>query len=253
MTDKPDDKKPDEPDKKKRAETPAPGASGSMADKFAASVDEIERAIEAALMRLEAERKAEAKSAAEAAARKTSVSRRVSIAALLLTMMLSFLGFVRARSDSASSNDKTIATQSNTDAGTEWSLYQTKQSQRTGLQEAMDTIERAVLGLQPTDIRRRLARFHHREYEAKIRVLDEENRQVFHRIQALNRREYHVLKDAEHHDKRTGRYDMGIRTLTLALVLISVTLLVDRDYLFWFGLGVASIGAVLGVTGYFLG
>ncbi len=45
---------------------------------------------------------------------------------------------------------------------------------------------------------------------------------------------------------------MGIRTLTLALVLISVTLLVDRDYLFWFGLGIAAIGAALGVTGYFL-
>jgi len=45
---------------------------------------------------------------------------------------------------------------------------------------------------------------------------------------------------------------MGIRTLTLALVLISVTLLVDRSYLFWFGLLVAAIGAALGVTGYFL-
>jgi hypothetical protein len=45
---------------------------------------------------------------------------------------------------------------------------------------------------------------------------------------------------------------MGIRTLTLALVLISVTLLVDRGYLFWFGLAIAAIGAVLGVTGYFL-
>ena len=45
---------------------------------------------------------------------------------------------------------------------------------------------------------------------------------------------------------------MAIRTLTLALVLISVTLLVDRAYLFWFGLTVAAIGAAFGMTGYFV-
>jgi hypothetical protein len=248
MTDKPSP--PEEP--KKRAETPSPGASGSMADRLSASVDEIERAIEAALLRLEAERKAEQKDAKAAADRKASVSRRVSIAALLLTMMLSFLGFVRAHADSKSNDDKTVATQSTNDAATEWSLYQTKQAQRTNLQEGMDTIERSVLGMQANDVRRRLARFHHREYEARVHVLDDETRQVFHRIQALNRREYLAHKDADHNDRRKDRYDMGIRTLTLALVLISVTLLVDRDYLFWFGLGVAAIGGMLGVTGYFL-
>jgi hypothetical protein len=31
-----------------------------------------------------------------------------------------------------------------------------------------------------------------------------------------------------------------------------VTLLVDRHDLFWFGLGVSAIAAVLGVTGYFV-
>jgi hypothetical protein len=52
---------------------------------------QIERLIEQAMARLEAERKAEAKQAAAAAAIKETGSRRVSIAALLLTMMLSFL------------------------------------------------------------------------------------------------------------------------------------------------------------------
>jgi Domain of unknown function (DUF4337) len=245
MTD--DDKKHD------RAETPSPASSGStVADRLSASVEEIERAIEAALLRLEIERKAEQKAAHEASERKTQVSRRVSISALLLTMMLSFLGFVRAGSDSAATTDKTTATQSKNDAATEWSLYQTKQAQRTSLQEAMDTIERSVLGMKPDDSRRRLARFHHREYEQRVRLLDEETRQVFHRIQTLERAEYDASVDAAHHDRRTARYDMGIRTLTLALVLISVTLLVDRDYLFWCGLAISAIGAVFGVTGYFL-
>lgn len=243
----------DKEDPKPRAETPSPASSGStVADRLSASVEEIERAIEAALLRLEAERKAEQKSAHEASERKTQVSRRVSIAALLLTMMLSFLGFVRAGSDNTANTDKTTATQSKNDAATEWSLYQTKQAQRTSLQEAMDSIERSVLGMQPNDRSRRLARFQHRVYEQHVRALDEETRQVFHRIQTLERAEYDATVDAAHHDARTARYDMGIRTLTLALVLISVTLLVDRDYLFWCGLAIAAIGAVFGVTGYFL-
>ncbi len=227
-------------------------SADTSADRLSASVDEIERAIENAMARLEAERKAEATAAADAAERKSSVSRRVSIAALLLTMMLSFLGFVRAGEDNTSNDDKVVVQQSKNDAASEWALYQTKQAQRTSLVEAEDAIERAVLGMRADDPGRRLARFNHREYAAKVRLVDNENRQVFQRIQSLNRREYLAQVDADHHDRRKSRYDMGIRTLTLALVLISVTLLVDRDYLFWCGLLTAAIGAVLGVTGYFL-
>ncbi len=224
----------------------------SSADRLSASVEEIERAIESAMARLDAERKAEADVAAAKDAHKSAVSKRVSIAALLLTMMLSFLGFVRAGEDTASNDDKVIVQQSKNDAASEWALYQTKQAQRTGLVEAEDAIERSVLGMRPDDPGRRLARFNHREYAAKVRLVDDENRQVFHGIQSLNRREYLAQRDADHHDRRKDRYDMGIRTLTLALVLISVTLLVDRDYMFWSGLAIAAIGAVLGVTGYFL-
>ncbi len=214
--------------------------------------EDLEKAIETALARLEAERKLEVAAAAKAAAAKAAVGRRVSIAALLLTMMLSFLGFVRAQSESAETDAKGIVQQSRNEAATEWTLYQTKTSQRSGFIEAEDVLAREVLSLAPSDPRRRLARFHHHEYEARVRALDEDNRQVFHRIQALESRAYAAQKNADHHDRRTKRYDMGIRTLTLALVLISVTLLVDRSYLFFFGLLVAAIGASFGVTGYFL-
>jgi hypothetical protein len=227
-------------------------AASDVADRLSASVDEIEAAIETAMARLEAARKTEAAAAAAEAAHKQQITRRVSISALLLTMMLSFLGFVRAKSDKDANNDKTVATQSRNDAATEWSLYQAKAAQRSGFLEAQDALAREVLSLPAGDPRRRLVRFHHHEYEDKVRQLDDESGQVFFAIQALNRREYLALKDAEHHDRRTDRYDMGIRTLTLALVLISVTLLVDRAFLFWFGLLVASIGATFGVTGYFL-
>jgi hypothetical protein len=231
---------------------PTPAVPDIAPDRLSASVDEIERAIESAMAKLEAERKAEAAAAHEASAHKNAVSRRVSIAALLLTMMVSFLGFVRAQSDSNESDDKLIVQQSKSDAATEWSLYQTKIAQRSGFIEAEDTLAREVLSLPSNDPRRRLARFHHHEYEAQVRQLDADNLEVFHRIQNLDLREYHAERDAAHHHRRTDRYDMGIRTLTLALVLISVTLLVDRAYLFWFGLLVAAIGAAFGVTGYFL-
>jgi hypothetical protein len=234
-------------------DAPTPESSGGLpADRLAASVDEIEHAIETALARLEAERKAEADRAAAAAVHKQATTRRVSISALLLTMMLSFLGFVRAKSDKDASTDKVLAQQDRNDAATEWALYQTKTAQRSGFIEAEDALAREVQLLKPDDPRRRLARFHHREYEEKVRTLDDDSRQVFFRIQSLNRGEYLALKDAEHHDRRTDRYDMGIRTLTLALVLISVTLLVEGAYLFWFGLLVAAIGAMFGMTGYFL-
>ncbi|MGE5187158.1 MAG: DUF4337 family protein [Acidobacteriota bacterium] len=221
-------------------------------DRLSASVDEIERAIEGALSRMEAERKAEHALAEADAAHKTALSKRVSVAALLLTMMVSFLGFVRAQSDSDESSDKLVVQQSKNDAATEWSLYQTKTAQRSGFIEAEDQLAREVLSLPQDDARRRLARFHHREYEQRVRQLDEDNNLVFQRIQALDRRVYLTERDADHHHRQTDRYDMGIRTLTLALVLVSVTLLVDRAYVFWFGILVAAIGAAFGVSGYFL-
>jgi hypothetical protein len=231
---------------------PAEPEGSPPTDPLSSSVAEIERALESALAKLEAARKVEAAAAAATVSHKAAISRRVSISALLLTMMLSFLGFVRAVSDSADADDKLVVQQTSNAAATEWSLYQTKTAQRSGFIEAEDTLAREVLSLPANDPRRRLARFHHHEYEAKVRTLDDENRQVFHRIQSLNLRNYYAQRDEEHHHRRTERYDMGIRTLTLALVLISVTLLVDRAYLFWFGLLVAAIGATLGVTGYFL-
>jgi hypothetical protein len=236
------------------ASEPPPAASASLnVDRLSASVEEIERAIESAMARLEAQRKLEADKAAATAKHKEGINRQVSIAALLLTMMLSFLGFVRAQSDSDASADKAVALQSKNDQSTEWSLYQVRTAQRASFVVAEDDLARAVLGLAAGDPARRLARFHHHEYEAKVRALDDENRRVFHHIQGLARREYLALRDAAHHDAQTDRYDMGIRTLTLALVLISVTLLVDRAYLFWFGLAVSALGAGFGISGYFLG
>jgi hypothetical protein len=204
------------------------------------------------MARREQERKTEAAKAAAKAAHKDDVNKRVSIAALLLTMMLSFLGFARASSDSDASGARAVAQESKSDAATEWSLYQTKTAQRSGFLEAEDGLSREVLALPDADPRRRLARFHHRAYEAQVKSIDDENRQVFFLIQTLNRRQYVSLREAAHHDRRTVRYDMGIRTLTLALVLISVTLLVDRAYLFWLGLLIAATGAGLAVSGYFL-
>jgi hypothetical protein len=232
-----------------------PPADPSASTPPTSSVAQLEALLERTMARVEAERTTSidhAATAAAAAAAKEAGNRRVSIAALLLTMMLSFLGFVRANEDAEIAGDKVVALQSKNDASTEWTLYQTKIAQRSSYHEAQDALARDALSMPAADPRRRLGRFHHREYELKVLQLDDENRQVFYVIQALGRREYHALKDVEHHARRTTRYDMAIRTLTLALVLISVTLLVTRKYLFWFGLFVASIGAFLGVTGYFL-
>src|ERR1700689_3218279 len=121
----------------------------------ASSVEEIERAIETAMARLEAERKSEADAAAAASRHKEATTRRVSISALLLTMMLSFLGFVRAQTDTNEGDDKLVAQQGRNDVATEWALYQTKTAQRSGFVAAEDTLSREVLSLSATDPRRR--------------------------------------------------------------------------------------------------
>jgi hypothetical protein len=47
------------------------------------------------------------------------------------------------------------------------------------------------------------------------------------------------------------RYDMGTRVRTLALVLVSVTILANRSVLFWIGSFIAAIGAFIAIGGYF--
>lgn len=213
---------------------------------------ELERVVDTVATRFEEVRAKDRKEHDEAARKTKHITSRVSIAAFTLTMLLSFLGFVRAGTDSASTALKTAAGKASDEIAGEWALYEARTSQRSAYQLGRDTLVRDSRGFADGDPRLRLARFSHAGYGLEIRRLDRENAQVFFVIQDLAMSEMHALRDAGRLDRRTHWYDMGIRTLTLALVLISVTLLANRDYLFWLGLVVAGSGAAIAVNGYFL-
>jgi hypothetical protein len=213
---------------------------------------ELETVVARAMSVLEERMRREREALEEEDRKQKRTTSRVSIAAFTLTMLLSFLGFVRAANDSTSTGLRNAAGKANDDIAGEWSLYQTRTAQRTGYEVARDSLTRESLGLPAGDPRLRLARFSYADYGQSIRRLDRENRQVFFVIQDLTTSAMHDLRDAANHDRQTYWYDMGTRTLTLALVLISVTLLAHRDYLFWLGLFVALAGAAVAINGYFL-
>lgn len=213
---------------------------------------ELERVVAAAMRSFEERTAKERKEAADAAKKQERITSRVSIAAFTLTMLLSFLGFVRAGTDSASTDLKTAAGKATDEIAAEWALYQTRTAQRSEFEVARDSLARDSLAFPAGDARLRLSRFSYADYGLQIRRLDRENQQVFFVIQDLSTAAMHDVRDADQFDRQSHWYDMGTRTLTLALVLISVTLLAHRDYLFWMGLIVALAGAVIAVNGYFL-
>ena len=75
---------------------------------------------------------------------------------------------------------------------------------------------------------------------------------MFFVIGDLERRQIQALRQADHIDGKIARYDMGIRVLTLALVILSVTLLANQRHLFSAAVIIAFIGAAISVSGYFM-
>jgi hypothetical protein len=109
-----------------------------------------------------------------------------------------------------------------------------------------------VAALPPGDPRLRVAELNHVEYASRITALDNESRRVFFVIQDLERRHQSLMRQAQHIDRKIEQYDMGTRVLTLALVILSVTLLANQEQLFWMAVLIAFVGAGIAVNGYFV-
>lgn len=210
-------------------------------------VDEIEHILE----RYDAKRRAEDAVEKEQVARKEELTGRVSVAAIALTMLMSFLGFARAERQEASDNAKTDALQAKADSEADWAYYQTRSAERASYRLADETLSQQSARLRETDLRLRDAEVHHAEYATRIAAIDHGNRRVFYSIQDLVRRRILKTREMNRLDRMVDRYDMGTRVLTLALVLLSVTLLANRRSLFWIALVVALLGATIAIAGYF--
>ena len=223
-----------------------------MADEPKAHLDDIAAAVEAAMERLEARNKIHDAEEKRRAAEKESLSNRVSVAALALTMLLSFLGFARSERDDAAKEQHHVADKARQDAEDNWTLYQNRAAERAGYMVAEDQITREASGLAEDDSRYRLAALNHVEYATRVSQLDNENRHVFFVIEALERPQARAQRAAAHIEQKIERYDMGTRVLTLALIILSVTLLANQSRLFLLGVIVAFAGAGIAVSGYFM-
>ena len=214
--------------------------------------DEIAGAVHDAITQYDEARVAREAPDREKAKRKERLTSRVSIAAISLTMLMSFLNFARTERDHASGSAKGEASGARANAEANWQHYQTTTAERANYRVADDALVQSVSTLPDEDPRVGVAHVQHIEYESRIRAIDRENQQIFFLVQDLERRAVIASRNAEGIDRGIARYDLGARVLTLALVLLSVTLLANRSYLFWVGIGVAAVGAAIAVNGYFV-
>jgi hypothetical protein len=210
---------------------------------------------ETALLREEValqKREAEARDLREA--RSEELKNRVSVAAIILTTALSFIGNVRSdRSDTAGS--ARAAAESARRQGAElWAYYQMKMSEKASLEIARDRIrlDLAARGIQREDARARLDVLKLTGYEESIRDFDTETQRVFFRVQELEVQEDVQQRAAIEPSRSAFRYELGGKLITLALILLSVTILSSKRYLLVAGVALGSIGLLVALDGYFL-
>lgn len=179
---------------------------------------------------------------------------RVSVAAIILTTALSFIGNVKGDRADAASGFKAEAADARRQAAEVWAYYQTKLAERTELTLARDRVrlDLARRGLSRDDPQAKLDTFKLTGYEERIRDFDAETRRVFYRVQDLEREEDVSQRASIEPGRAVARYDLGSKLLTLALILLSVTILSEKRYLLWAGVALGSIGLLLALNGYFL-
>ena len=185
---------------------------------------------------------------------KEDLKNRVSVAAIVLTTALSFIGQVKSdRADAASSARQEAAT-SRQQAAELWSYYESKQSERTALELARDRVrlELHKRGVARTDPAVKLEALKLTSYEERVDDFDLENKRVFFRVEELEAREDVKRREAREPARAVVRYELGSKLITLALILLSVTILSNREVLFWCGVLLGAIGLLVAFDGYFL-
>ena len=179
---------------------------------------------------------------------------RVSVAAIVLTTALTFVGNVKAdRSDAAGSATGAAETARQKGADT-WNYYQAKLAERTALEIARDRI---ILDLSSRDLKRddpeaKLDELKLSDYEQRLHGFDRDAQLVFAHIQELNASADVDARQAAEPKRSVVRYDLGSKVITLALILLSVTILSNRSWLLWAGVALGGIGLLVAFDGYFL-
>jgi len=203
---------------------------------------------EVALQKHEAERRAEREATTE------QLKNRVSVAAIILTTALSFIGNVKSDRSDAAGSARAAAESARRQGAELWAYYQTKLAERTSLEMARDGIrlDLARRGLQPRDPQAKLDVLKLTGYEERIRDFDAETERVFFRVQDLEAQEDVQQRSAMEPSRSAFRYELGGKLITLALILLSVTILSSKRYLLWAGVALGAIGLLVALDAYFL-
>src|SRR5262249_60191 len=89
-------------------------------------------------------------------------------------------------------------------------------------------------------------------YEERIDDFDLESKRVFFRVQELEAQEDVKQREALEPARAVLRYELGSKLITLALILLSVTILSNREVMLWAGIFLGSVGLLVAFDGYFL-
>jgi len=210
---------------------------------------------ETALLREEValqKREAEARDVREA--RSEELKNRVSVAAIILTTALSFIGNVRSDRGDTAGSARAAAESARRQGAELWAYYQMKMSEKASLEIARDRIrlDLAARGVQREDPRARLDVLKLTGYEESVRDFDTETQRVFFRVQELEVQEDVQQRAAIEPARSAFRYELGSKLITLALILLSVTILSSKRYLLVAGVALGSIGLLVALDGYFL-
>ncbi|MEO6954461.1 MAG: DUF4337 family protein [Polyangia bacterium] len=194
----------------------------------------------------------DAREAKEAVAEQ--LKNRVALAAIVLTTALSFIGNIRGNRAGAITQHNDASTQARRQSAELWAYYQTKLAERTSLELAHDRVRLDLKkrGLSRDDPSIKLEALKLTEYEERIRDFDSDTQQVFYRVQDLAKQDDAERREVVEPARAVERYELASKLITLALILLSVTILSTQLWLFFAGLGLGAIGVLLAFDGYFL-
>jgi hypothetical protein len=203
---------------------------------------------EVALQQKEAQERAAREAAAE------ELKNLVSVAAIVLTTALSFIGNVKSDRNDAVGAAKGAADAARRQAAELWAYYQTAISSRATLEVARDRIDLdlAKRGLKAEDPEARRDALKQVEYMERVRDFERQSQQVFYRVQELEAQQDVQERKAIEPAAASVRYELGSKLITLALILLSVTILSSKRWLLWAGVTLGSVGLLVAFDGYFL-
>ena len=179
---------------------------------------------------------------------------RVSVAAIVLTTALSFIGNVKGDRNDAAGAARGAAESARRQAAELWAYYQTAAAARTTMEVARDRIRLDLRrrGLSRSDPEAKLDALKLTDYEERVRDFDRQTTQVFYRVQELEQVEDVQQRRSLEPSRSVVRYELGSKLITLALILLSVTILSSKRWLLWAGVALGAIGLMVAFDGYFL-